>query len=112
MFSMPWEQQLILNFNRRAGAMIDNRVTGRTVSPRAGNTILLRRTGAMLLLSGLVTACASPQGGRGPAVGPAPAASAAPAVQPTQAAVAAAAEKGLRLGPDPAGPHGGLLPPA
>src|SRR3954451_17522015 len=109
MFSMPWEQQLILNFNRRAGAMIDNRVTGRTVSPRVGNTILLRRTGAMLLLSGLVTACASPQGGRGPAVGPAPAASAAPAVQPAQAAVAATAKKGLSLEPGTGDPHGGVL---
>jgi len=85
--------------------MIDNRVTGRTVSPRAGNTILLRRTGAMLLLSGLVTACASPQGGRGPAVGPAPAASAAPAVQPAQAA----AKKVLSLEPDPADPYGGFI---
>src|SRR3954469_24006934 len=109
MFSMPWEQQLILNFNRRAGAMIDNRVTGRTVSPRAGNTILLRRTGAMLLLSGLVTACASPQGGPRPGVGPPPACSAAPAVHPTQAAVAAAAKKVLSLEPDPADPYGGFI---
>src|SRR5690349_24478890 len=101
---MPWEQQLIININRRAGAMIDNRVTGRTVCPRAGNTILLCRAGAMLLLGGLVTACASPQTGRGPAAGPAPAVQPAPAAP--QTAPAAVANKMPRLEPDPADPYG------